>query len=70
MGFVPGIAVTYPLTGVDWMEVDARGQALPDHFLDIPWTLVLGLVVVLPLLTASVVGLAARSRLPMVRRAD
>ena len=26
------------------------------HFLDVPWLLVLGLVVVLPLVTAAVVG--------------
>ena len=41
---------------------------LPDHFLDVPWLLVLGLVVVLPLVTAAVVGLTSRSRLPMVSR--
>ena len=32
--------------------------------------MVLGLVVVLPLLTALVVGLSARSRLPLVARLD
>jgi putative ABC transport system permease protein len=38
--------------------------------LDIPWTLIVVLVVGLPLLTALVVGLLARSRLPVVARLD
>ena len=59
MGFIPGIAVTYPLTSASWAgERRCRpASALPDHFLDMPWLLVLGLVVGLPLLTAAVVGL-------------
>jgi len=62
VGFIPGIAVTYPLT---------RGYAEADaHYLDIPWLMILGLVVGLPLLTALVVGLCARSRLPLVARLD
>jgi putative ABC transport system permease protein len=71
VGFVPGIAVTYPLTSTTWAppdSTDATGAVLPDHFLDVPWLLVLGLVVVLPLFTAAVVGLASRSRLPMMSR--
>jgi putative ABC transport system permease protein len=71
VGFVPGIAVTYPLTSSSWAppgSTDASGAVLPDHFLDVPWLLVLGLVVALPLLTTAVVGLASRSRLPMVSR--
>ena len=72
VGFVPGIAVTFPLTGSSWAGPDAHDRStalpLPDHFLDVPWLLVLGLVVVLPLVTAAVVGLTSRSRLPMVSR--
>lgn len=71
VGFVPGIAVTFPLTGSSWAGPDATstdGTPIPGHFLDVPWLLVLGLVVVLPLVTATVVGLASRSRLPMVSR--
>jgi putative ABC transport system permease protein len=71
VGFIPGIAVTFPLTGSSWAGPDAtttKGTPLPDHFLDVPWLLVLGLVVVLPLVTAAVVGLTSRSRLPMVSR--
>jgi putative ABC transport system permease protein len=70
VGFIPGIAVTYPLTSATWAEgaVDAAGAPIADHFLDIPWLLVVGLVVGLPLLTAAVVGVTTRSRLPMVSR--
>ena len=67
-GFVPGIAVTYPLTGADWVqEVD---PSLPTHFLDVPWLLIGSLVVALPLLTAVLVGATTRSRLPLVARLD
>jgi putative ABC transport system permease protein len=72
VGFIPGIAVTYPLTSTQWMPaaLDAEGNALPDHFVDIPWSMIVGLVVVLPLVTAAIVGLTARSRLPLVARLD
>jgi len=71
VGFIPGIAITYPLTGTSWLPAGATapdGSALPDHFLDIPWLLVGGLVLLLPMLTALIVGLTSRSRLPMVSR--
>jgi putative ABC transport system permease protein len=64
VGFVPGIAVSYPLTRAP------GGQPGPSHYLSIPWLEIVGLVVALPLLTAVVVGLAARSRLPLVARLD
>ncbi|HSX67902.1 ABC transporter permease [Nocardioides sp.] len=64
VGLVPGIAATWPMTGHSW-EYGA-----PSHYLDIPWLLILGVVVGLPLLTALVVGLCARSRLPLVARID
>ena len=68
LGFLPGIAVTYPLTGNSWtQELNPGG---PSHYLDIPWVLILVLVVGLPLLTAAVVGLTARSRLPLVARLE
>jgi putative ABC transport system permease protein len=70
VGFIPGIAITYPLTSVTWINVDAEGRALPDHFLDIPWLLLGGIVVLLPLCTALLVGLTVRSRLPLVSRVD
>jgi putative ABC transport system permease protein len=72
VGFVPGIAVAWPLTkttsggGVPGEEVFTT----VGPFLDIPWLMILGLVVVLPAVTALVVGLFARSRLPLVARLD
>ena len=71
VGFVPGIAVTFPLTSRSWTEpgaTTADGNPIPGHVLDVPWLLVAGLVVALPLVTAVVVGLVSRSRLPMVSR--
>jgi putative ABC transport system permease protein len=77
VGFVPGIAVTYPLTsqlaGTCTVEGAGACTGLGETvgpFLDVPWLLIGSLVVVLPLLTAAVVGLATRSRLPMVARVD
>jgi putative ABC transport system permease protein len=64
VGFVPGIAVTYPLTR------DFSSGPGPSHYLAIPWLEIVGLVVLLPLVTALVVGLLARSRLPLVARLD
>lgn len=64
VGAIPGIAITYPLTG-------AYGPpGAPDHYLDVPWVLVLAVVVGLPVLTALLVGLTARSRLPLVARLE
>ena len=72
VGFVPGIAVTWPLTsstsGGGFPGEEAYTTTGP--FLDVPWLMVIGLVVVLPALTALVVGLFARSRLPLVARLD
>jgi putative ABC transport system permease protein len=63
VGFIPGIAVSYPLTR-SYVGVG------PSHYLDIPWLEILSLVVALPVVTAFVVGLVTRSRLPMVARLD
>lgn len=70
VGFIPGVAIAKPLTGNGWLGVDVNGEELPDYFLAIPWPMIAGLVVALPLLTALVVGLATRSRLPLVARLD
>jgi putative ABC transport system permease protein len=64
VGFIPGIAVTYPLTR------SYTGAPGPSHYLSIPWLEIVGLVVALPILTALIVGLLARSRLPLVARLD
>ncbi len=66
VGFIPGIAVTRPLTSNSGLN----GGLPTGPFLDVPWLMIIGLVVVLPALTALVVGLFARSRLPLVARLD
>jgi putative ABC transport system permease protein len=58
--------VTWPLTSTNGLD----GGPPTGPFLDVPWLMVLGLVVVLPAVTAVVVGLFARSRLPLVARLD
>jgi putative ABC transport system permease protein len=66
VGFIPGIAISRPLTAGS-----GSNSAAPDGpFLAIPWLLIVTIVVALPLLTAAVVGLTARSRLPLVARLD
>ena len=62
VGFIPGLAVTVPLT--------APADSDTGPFLDVPWLLIAGLVVGLPLVTALVVGLSTRSRLPLAMRTD
>lgn len=54
--------MTYPLTAPAYSDTGP--------YLDVPWLLVGGVVVVLPLLTALVVGVSAHSRLPLVSRLD
>jgi putative ABC transport system permease protein len=60
VGFIPGVAISRPLTSFS--------DSGP--YLAIPWLLIAVIVVALPLLTAAVVGLTARSRLPLVARLD
>jgi putative ABC transport system permease protein len=61
VGMAPGIAVAVPLTSTDY-----GNGAHP--VLEIPWTLLAGVAVAVPLLAVAVTGLAVRSRLPMARR--
>ena len=65
VGFIPGVAISRPLTTASWFGSGEHGP-----FLDVPWLLIATIVVVLPLLTAAVVWLTARSRLPLVARLD
>lgn len=76
IGMVPGIAVAFPLTrtsgwvttctGMGGCTTTDGGGSGP--FIDIPWLMILGLVVALPLLVSAIVALCTRSRLPMVAR--
>lgn len=59
VGFIPGIAISHPLT-------EGSGAAS----LDVPWLLVAVVVAGLPLLTAAAVGACARGRLPLTARID
>ncbi|MGY2064128.1 FtsX-like permease family protein [Blastococcus sp. SYSU DS0619] len=63
VGAGPGIAVAYPLTSTDF---GAGARPL----IDVPWLLLGGVAVAVPLLAVVVTGLAVRSRLPMVSRLD
>lgn len=66
VGFIPGIAISRPLTA----GYGSNSSAPDGPFLAIPWLLIAVIVLALPLLTAAVVGLTARSRLPLVARLD
>jgi putative ABC transport system permease protein len=63
-GFVPGIAISYPLTR------DTQTAGGPSHYLTIPWLLVLGLTIGVPLVAAGGAALLTRSRLPLASRLE
>ncbi|MCF6744424.1 hypothetical protein E9529_09065 [Blastococcus sp. KM273128] len=60
MGLAPGVAVAYPLTSIDY-------GAGVNPVVDVPWLLLTGLAVVVPLLAVVATGLVVRSRLPRCR---
>lgn len=64
-GFVPGVAVSFPLT-----RTPAPVTGLPSSFLDIPWLLVLYVVLGVPLLAALGAAGLTRSRLPLTVRTE
>lgn len=73
VGFIPGVAITYPLTTDHWTpamigRVSTGGQPIADHYLVIPWPMIATLVVGLPILVGLFVAATTRSRLPMVAR--
>jgi putative ABC transport system permease protein len=75
VGFIPGVAITYPLTTGSWTpamigRVALDGQPIADHYLVIPWPIILTLVIGLPILVGLFVAATTRSRLPMVARID
>lgn len=67
LGFVPGLAVTWPLTANSYTSFTPP-QDYSGPVISIPWLTLLALVVGVPLLAGLVTGLFTRSRLPMVRR--
>lgn len=64
VGAVPGVAVARTLTVADY------GAGPHGPFLDVPWLMIGGVVVLVPLLAAVVVMVMTRARLPMVARID
>lgn len=76
VGAVPGLAIARVLTITGNVVAEGSGggsqlDAGPvGPFFDIPWLMIGGLVFGLPLLTALIVGLLSRSRLPLVARLD
>lgn len=75
VGFIPGVAITYPLTTDQWTpamigRVTVTGEPIADHYLVIPWPMIAALVIGLPILVALIVALTTRSRLPMVARIE
>jgi putative ABC transport system permease protein len=67
LGFVPGLAVTWPLTANSYTS-NTSPQDASGPVIAIPWLLLVGVVFAVPLLAGLVTGLLTRSRLPMVRR--
>lgn len=66
VGLVPGIAITYPLTGMTWDQV--TGAAITDDPTTvIPWPVLAGMAVVVPLVAGALATLAIR-RVPTATR--
>jgi ABC-type lipoprotein release transport system permease subunit len=73
VGFIPGVAISYPLTTDAWTPaLDGRlavtGEPIADHYLVIPWAIIATLVIGLPILVGLVVAATTRARLPMANR--
>lgn len=66
IGFVPGIAISFPITTEGWPERDSVAA----HYLEIPWDLIGIVLVGLPLVIALIVAVTTRGRLPMVARVE
>jgi putative ABC transport system permease protein len=67
VGLVPGIAVTWPLTSTQWTGTSGGS---PGHgpIIDIPWLMLLGVGLAVPVIAALAAGIGVRSRLPLTRR--
>lgn len=72
-GFIPGIGITYPLTRNGQPssgQVDLEGNPILDHYLVIPWPVIAGLVIGLPILVGLITMALTRAKLPMAGRLD
>lgn len=64
VGFVPGLGAALSMTaGPQYSSGD-------DRYFEVPWLLIASIVVLLPILTAAIVWVSARSRLPLVARVE
>jgi putative ABC transport system permease protein len=68
LGFVPGLAVTWPLTAHSYSSYLPPVGGANGPVIAIPWTMLLVVVIAVPAVAGLVTGLITRSRLPMVRR--
>lgn len=74
VGLVPGIAAAFPLTSRGWRGPVTQGEQieavaqLPSVFIDVPWLLLAGLTVGVPLVAALGVALFTRGTPVMIRR--
>lgn len=66
-GLVPGVAGGVAITRSGYRSPGTEELGLL-AYVDVPWLLLLGLVVLLPLLAGAVAGLTTRSRLPALGR--
>jgi putative ABC transport system permease protein len=68
-GLVPGVAAAIPLTSEGGSSASLGGApAAASHVIDIPFTLLALVLVVLPLISAAVAAVSVRRRLPSARR--
>ncbi len=67
VGFVPGLAVTWPLTAQRYDPQTGSG-VWGSPTIAVPWLLLAVVGVAVPLVAAAVAGLSVRSRLPLTRR--
>lgn len=67
VGVVPGLAVTWPLTAAR-SDPSSGEQVWGSPIIAVPWLLLVGVGIGVPVLAALAAGLGVRSRLPLTRR--
>lgn len=65
VGFAPGLAAAWPLTIDRWASPEGSAGG---PIIDVPWGVLVTLVVVVPMIAAAVAALATRGRVPLTRR--
>ena len=67
VGLVPGIAITYPLTGMSW-DPASGAATTSEPTTVIPWPVLAGMAVVVPLVAGALATLAIRRAPTATRR--